>query len=85
MLGVDLDDDDIVDLAVTSEFGNTVSVLLGKGDGTFHTRTEYGTGGSPTAIAAGDFDRNGRVDLATANGRMSLRSSASVLLNTCIP
>ena len=47
--------------------GDTVSVLLGIGDGTFQSQSRYPTGPAPFAVTAGDFDGDGIVDLATAN------------------
>jgi hypothetical protein len=55
------------DLAVADSNGNTVSVLLGKGDGTLATPTSYATGAIPIGIAAWDFNRDGIPDLAVAN------------------
>ena len=45
---------------------NTVSILLGQGDGTF-ARPEFGVGEGPFSVTAGDFNGDGRPDLATAN------------------
>jgi hypothetical protein len=73
----DFDADGIEDLAVvrTSRFacslgdgcGNepgALSVLLGRGDGTFGPPTVYDVGDSPAFAAAGDFNGDGRPDLA---------------------
>jgi hypothetical protein len=76
----DLNGDGIADLAVVNETGNNISVLLGNGDGTFtavaasHTT---GTGSGPVAIATGDFNGDGVIDLAVAN---SLTNNVIVLL-----
>ena len=47
----------------------TISVLLGNGDGTFQTAIPHNVGKGPTSIAAGDLDRNGKMDLVVANGQ----------------
>jgi hypothetical protein len=57
------------DLFVANSQDNTVSVLLGNGDGTFQTQTTYATGASPVWITTGQFDlsNNSNLDLALAN------------------
>jgi len=59
------------DLAVANVGSDDISVLLGKGDGSFQTAVSYhldepGLSVSPTSVAAGDFDGNGKTDLAVA-------------------
>jgi hypothetical protein len=55
------------DLAVADEGNDTVSVLLGNGDGTFQTRADYTTGNSPIFVTTGDFNGDSITDLAIAN------------------
>ena len=55
-----------MDIAVTNFAGNSVTVLLGNGDGTFTPAASPSTGNS-TAIAVGDFNGDGKPDLAVAN------------------
>jgi uncharacterized protein (DUF2141 family) len=59
-----------------------VAVLLGNGDGTFEKGVEYDTGSQPAAIAVGDFNGDGKLDVATSNlGDLSATSgTASILL-----
>lgn len=77
----DVNGDGSLDLVVanTGQYagGNTVSILLGNGDGTFQQRTDYGTGVSPFDVAVADLNGDGKLDLATANADSN---SASVLL-----
>lgn len=54
----------------------SVSILLGKGDGTFQPPVDYATGPAPDAVAVGDFNGDGRLDLAVAN-RVSIINTAA--------
>jgi FG-GAP-like repeat len=45
----------------------TVSVLLGNGNGTFKTHVDYSVGDYPEGVVAGDFNDDGKVDLAIPN------------------
>jgi len=49
-----------------------VSVLLGRGDGTFEAPQSFPAGSSPSAIALGDFNGDGAVDLAVAGSQMAV-------------
>jgi hypothetical protein len=63
----DFNRDGKLDLAVTNIFSNTVSVLLGNGDGSFQPPVDYATGIEPGSVAAGDFNKDGVPDLAVTN------------------
>jgi hypothetical protein len=65
-----------LDLA-TANANGTLSVLLGKGDGTLLSPINLSVGGSPTAVAVGNFRNNGVQDVVTANGN----GTVSVLLS----
>ena len=47
--------------------GDTVTLLLGNGDGTFGLQDRYDVGTAPEGVAVGDFDGDGIEDLAVAN------------------
>ena len=64
ILVADFNHDGNLDLAVANAGGNTVSILLGNGDGTFRPANDVVIAGHPTAIAAADFTRDGFADLA---------------------
>ncbi|HKX00486.1 MAG TPA: FG-GAP-like repeat-containing protein [Bryobacteraceae bacterium] len=61
------------DLAVAnSDFNSTrgagnVSILLGNGDGTFKAGVDINAGSHPVDIVAGDFNGDGKLDLAVLN------------------
>jgi uncharacterized protein YjdB len=63
----DLNLDGKMDLAIANSADNTVSILLGNGDGTFQPAVNYPAGIYPYSIVAGDFNGDGKLDLAVAN------------------
>ena len=72
----DFNGDGMADLAVATG-NNSVSILLGAGNGTFGTNVQYPVPGSPSAIIVGDFNGDGKMDIATADTYIS---QISVLL-----
>jgi Domain of unknown function (DUF4347)/FG-GAP-like repeat/Calx-beta domain/FG-GAP repeat len=78
----DFNGDGKLDLA-TSNGSNEVSILLGDGTGKFGNLSNFSKmetmGGSPAGMAAGDFNADGKLDLATTN---LISNDVSVLLNT---
>ena len=73
----DLDADGTLDLVIANSFSNTVSVLLGNGDGTFQTRQDFAASNGPQSVAIGDLNGDGMPDLVVANSGFS---TVSVLL-----
>jgi hypothetical protein len=51
-----------------NDTANTVSVLLGKGDGTFAPHVDYPIGSAPSGIAVGDFNGDGKLDIVVVYG-----------------
>jgi hypothetical protein len=64
LAAADFNGDGVLDLAVANPSTGTVSVLLGRGDGTFQAPLSYAIGPGPSALAAGDFNGDGFPDLA---------------------
>src|SRR5277367_3551291 len=59
----DLNGDGVQDAIAISETGE-LQILLGKGDGTFLSTAVYSLADSITGLAVGDWDGDGRADLA---------------------
>ena len=69
VLVADFNGDGKADLAIAEKGANTLSILLGNGDGTFAAPLIALTGGdTPLGLAVGDFNEDGHLDLAVANG-----------------
>jgi FG-GAP-like repeat len=62
----DFNGDGRLDLAVVNSGSNSVSILLGAGDG-FILKSSPSTGASPFSITASDCNGDGKVDLAVTN------------------
>lgn len=65
----DFNGDGKLDLAVVNNgdtANNGVSILLGNGDGTFQPASGFAAGKNPSWLAAGDFNADGKDDLAVA-------------------
>ena len=67
------------DIAVVSETGNVVNILLGNGTGGFSMGNSFATGSSPFAAVVADFNGDGRPDLAVVN---NFSDDVTVLLGT---
>ncbi len=75
----DTNNDGIVDIIAGARGTGHIGVFLGNGDGTFQSRNSYAVGGFTEFhnLAAGDFDGDGNVDIASAN---NTDSTISILL-----
>ncbi len=75
----DLDGDTKPDVVATNFMSNTVSVLLGNGDGSFMARPALSAGGGLNGLALGDLDGDGASDVITLS---SWSNSISVFSGT---
>jgi FG-GAP-like repeat len=67
LVSADFDGDGKLDLAVANSTDNTLTILLGNGDGTFTAAPSPAASGTPFGLAVGDFNGDGKLDLAVAN------------------
>jgi hypothetical protein len=74
----DFNGDGFADLAVTNLASNSVSILLGNGNGTFTSGSPITVGNHPLTVAVGDFNGDGFADLAVPNDG---DNNVSILLN----
>jgi hypothetical protein len=67
----DFDMDSHVDIVVADQGTDDVGVLFGYGNGTFENQVTFstGTGSQPNSVAVGDFNKDGRLDIAVANSQ----------------
>jgi hypothetical protein len=83
----DFNGDGTLDLVTPSptddgSMSDGISVLPGKGDGTFAPVEDFGVGAGPVCVAVGDFNGDGKPDLAVADAD---GNTTSILLNTSQP
>jgi len=74
----DFNHDGFADVCVANINTNTISVVLGRGDGTFQPQTQYTVGGAPRGIAVLDVNGDGHADIVNTN---SSSSNLSILVN----
>jgi VCBS repeat protein len=73
----DLNHDGLPDLVTANAGSNDVSVLLGRGDGTFTAPRRFTVGTNPVSVAIGDLNGDLIPDLVTAD---PVFSAVTVLL-----
>jgi Peptidase family M23/FG-GAP-like repeat len=77
----DFDSDGKLDVALVSSVvpNPVLSVLLGAGDGTFNNQTNFDAPGAPGSTTTGDFNGDGKLDLAVVSQTSNL---VYIFLNT---
>lgn len=76
----DFDGDTIADLAIANKKSSSVSILLGNGDGTFIAANpaSFIVASGPVSVVAGDFNNDGKDELAVAHFNTNSVSVASL-------
>ncbi len=73
----DVNEDGFLDVITANNDSDSVSVLLGQGDGTFGLQRQFPVGREPRHVVVADLDADDNLDLATANAETD---NVSVLL-----
>jgi FG-GAP-like repeat len=84
----DFNHDGKIDVAIANsicswgETVNTVSILLGNGNGSFQAPVSFPAGNNPASVAVGDFNRDGKLDVAVPiySGQYSVADNVEVFL-----
>ena len=74
----DLDLDGNADVVVANGGNDSVTILFGKGDGTYEPAQSLTVGAQPSGLVVVDLNRDGKPDIATANYSSS---NVSILYN----
>ena len=93
----DFNGDGKTDLVTANSTANTISVLIGNGNGSFQAKVDYNVGSQPVSLAVGDFNGDGKTDIAVANqsgktlsillgnGDGTFRAATSISTGTDVP
>jgi hypothetical protein len=79
VLADDVNNDAIVDLIVANSDEGSVSILFGKGDGTFKKQTRSSFNVGALALALGHLNDDTKLDLVVVN----VHNTITIILNSC--
>jgi hypothetical protein len=74
----DIDSDGNLDLVAASSTGATVSVLLGRGDGTFAAAVDYPIGSRASSVLVADLNGDDTPDIAAAGSNLTILLGSGV-------
>jgi len=81
----DFNGDGKLDIAASDNFNGVVQIFTGNGDGTFATGATYKTdtaaGANPVGLIVGDFNGDGKPDLAIVNNHGGTTANVGILIN----
>ena len=85
-VSADFNGDGKLDLAVANAAASSVTIFLGKGDGTFSDSATVAIPGEciDDNITAGDFNNDGKIDLLTVCGFSLVNGTACWLYNSAL-
>ncbi|MEO6829656.1 MAG: VCBS repeat-containing protein, partial [Acidobacteriaceae bacterium] len=82
IIAADVDGNGSLDLLTGNTAQNTIALLVNKGNGTFQGIQNYSVRNGPGYLAVGDFNRDGKPDLAITE---TTGSAVSVLIDNTLP